>query len=470
VRAGASASDVLLKHVYAFQNEKRAADIVTYDFAAAPAQAEPDEATLQRWYDNHADEFTTPELRRIKAIILSPETLSKDLTVSDDELKTAYDQHRAQYVTPGKRSAQVVTIGDQEKAQQLTLAWQAGADWTRIQQEAASAGGSAVELDDATQAEFPSPELGQAVFAATPDTVPAPVKTPLGWNVLKVVHEIPGTDRPFDTVKDELRDAVLHERATDLMYDRANQIDGLLGNGTSLDELPSDLGVAAVAGTLDAKGNTPAGDPAPIPGPAELRTALIAAAFQTRVGDPPHLTEVNTPSVGGSAYYALAVEDIAPPTRQPFAAIREQVEASWRRDAMRHAENEAASKLLAALQDGQSMEDAATVAGVHVERTPAVTRSAPVEGMPSELIEPLFRLKQGEATMIETKDGFIVAQLAAIDDPDPAADPAGMGQLKDALTRAVADDLEITFASAVRDRGKPELNRTQLDSIVQSDQ
>ena len=37
------------------------------------------------------------------------------------------------------------------------------------------------------------------------------------------------------------------------MYDRANKVDNVLGSGASLDEMPSDLGLVGVAGTLDAE-------------------------------------------------------------------------------------------------------------------------------------------------------------------------------------------------------------------------
>ena len=89
---------------------------------------------------------------------------------------------------------------------------------------------------------------------------------------------------------------MLAGKAADLMYDRANKVDNVLGSGAGLDEMPSDLGLVGVAGTLDAEGNTPDGTPAPIPGPPELKTALIKAAFEMQKGDPLRLVEVQTPS------------------------------------------------------------------------------------------------------------------------------------------------------------------------------
>jgi peptidyl-prolyl cis-trans isomerase D len=275
VRAGAEPPSVLTRAVFASENEKRSADIVELPFATAPAPEQPAQAPLQRWWENHPDLYSSPEYRRIKAVILSPQTLAKEIEVGEPELQAAYDQRRAEYVAPEKRSAQVLTAPDEAKAQALAEAWRGGADWVRMQELAKQAGGAAVELDDATPREFPSAELGAAVFGASPQSVVGPLPGALGWSVLRVSKLTPGSERGFAEVREALRDRILAEKAADLMYDRANKIDNLLASGTSLDQLPTDLGLAAVTGTLDAKGSTMNGEPAPIPGPPELKDALV---------------------------------------------------------------------------------------------------------------------------------------------------------------------------------------------------
>ncbi len=157
----------------------------------------------------------------------------------------------------------------------------------------------------------------------------APAKGGLGWHIVRVTSITPGSVRSFDEVKDLLRAQLLASKAADMMYDRANKVDNVLGSGANLDQMPSDLGLVGVSGTLDAEGNTADGTPAPIPGPAELKAAIIKAAFQTQKGDPPQLVEVQTPSTGGSAYYALSVEDVLPPSVKPFDAVKDQVAADW---------------------------------------------------------------------------------------------------------------------------------------------
>ncbi len=467
VRAGSTPPGVLVRAVFDFQGEKRAADVVSFPFAAAKPPAAPDEETLKRWWENHPDDFRTPEFRRVKAVILAPQTLAKEITISDDDLRAAYEARRQDYVTPARRSAEIVSAPDETKAKAIAAAWRTGADWAKVQQDAQAAQAAAIELADAARPEFPSPELGQAVFAAPLDMVTGPVQAGASWVVVRVTKELPGAERGFDQVKDELRDRMLAEKAADMIYDRANKVDNLLGGGTTLDQVPGDLGLAAVTGTMDAQGNSAEGRPAPIPGPPELRDALIAAAFQARKGDPPRLTEVRSPSTGGSAYYAVEVEDITPLAQRPFDEVKDKVSADWTADAVRREQEAAAAALLAEVKGGATLADAAAKAGLKVTRTPLTGRAAPAEGVPPELVEPLFAVKQGAPTMVRTQDGFLVAVPAVVELPDPKTDPIGFDRARDGLARSMADDTELLFVRALRDRTPPRINQKTLDSIAQ---
>jgi peptidyl-prolyl cis-trans isomerase D len=293
------------------------------------------------------------------------------------------------------------------------------------------------------------------------------VKGALGWNVVRVIKTVPASKRTFDEVKDEIKRRLLAEKAADLMYDRANKIDNILGSGAPLEQLPGDFGLAGVTGTLDAEGKTPQGEPAPIPGPPELRDAIVQAAFQTQKGDPPRLTEVQTPSNGGSAYYALEVEDITPAAQKPFEQVAAQVKADWTRDAIRKEQEEAAAKILADVKGGASLTEVAAKAGLPLRRTPLTTRAEPAQGVPPALVQPLFAAKKGEPTMVETGDGFIVAVPAEIVEPDPKADPAGYGRVQEALARGIGNDMEISFAKGLRARAEPRVNQKLLDQIAQ---
>jgi peptidyl-prolyl cis-trans isomerase D len=468
VSASAAAPDVEMKPIFAAEFEKRAADMASFPFAAAPEPAAPSDAALQRWYDNHPDSYTSPEFRRIKAIELSPQSLASEITVTDADLHAAYNERKAEYQPPEKRSAQVISAPDEAKAQDLAAKWRGGADWTSIQAAAKADGASGISQDEATQVQFPDPDLAKAVFSSPVDAVSQPVKGQLGWFVVKVTKIDAGTTTAFDQAKDALRARILAAKAADLMYDRANKLDQLLGNGTGFDNLPGDLGLAAVAGTLDSKGNTQAGAPAPIPGPAELKAAIIAAAFQAHQGDPPQLTEVQTPSTGGSAYYALTVESIIPPGKKPFDAVKDQVTEDWKQDQRRRFQDHAATAMMTAVQDGKAFSDAATIAGVTPKLGPLVTRNDGSPEVPPELQRVMFGMKQNEATMIEVPEGFVVAQLAQIVKPDAAADKTAYDQARTTVSKSISNDIATVFVDAVRQRSKPQVNQQGFDNVIQA--
>jgi len=466
ITAGTVPPGELVKQVFEFQDEKRVADSVEVLLAAAAPAPAPTDVQVERWWANHPEKYSKPEYRRIKAIVLAPDTLAHEITVTDDDLKAAWEQHKSEYNKPERRSVQVILTQDEAEAEHLAAIWNGGADWEQMQQESAKTAAAPVELSDAALAEFPAPELGAAVFATPLGIVPPPVHSELGWHVLKVSKITEGGANSLDEARDALRQRVIAEKAADLIYDRANRIENLLSSGTALDDLPGDLGVAAVTGTLDAQGITPEGQPAPIPGPAELRPALVQAAFAAKQGEPPKLTQAPNAKDGSQSFFAFAVEQITPPAPRPLAEVDAPVRADWAADQQRHAQEDIAAKLLDALQRGVSLKDAADKAGLPIHRLPATDRAAPVAGFPPALLNPLFSLKQGAATMVETPDGFIVAQLAEILLPDQKSDPLGYGRVQDGLARAMSEDIQNVYATAVRERGKPYVNQAAVAQLA----
>jgi peptidyl-prolyl cis-trans isomerase D len=471
--AGVVAPPEMARQVFEYQHEKRVADAVEVPLSAAAPAPAPTPLQVERWWANHPEKYSKPEYRRIEAIVLAPETLAKEITVTDDDLKAAWEQHKAEFNKPERRSVQVILTQDEAEAQKLAALWRTGADWATMQAEAAKTAAAPVELDDAARTEFPAPELGDAVFATPLDEVPPPVHSALGWHVLKVTKITEGGAKTFDEARDALRQRVIADKASDLMYDRENRIQNLLDSGTSLETLPGDLGVAAVTGTLDADGKTLEGNPAPIPGPAELRPALVQAAFAAKVGDPPKLIQAPNAADGSQSFFAVTVEKIIPPALKPLSEVEPQVRADWAADQRRHEQETVAAKLLDALHRGMTLAAAAEKAGLPVHRLPPVGRATPAEGVPQILVDRLFGLtpgekpmRKGEATMVETPDGFMVAVLADIQDPDPKADPVGYGAVQQALAQAMQQDVQTAYVSAVRERATYHVNQAAVDNLA----
>jgi peptidyl-prolyl cis-trans isomerase D len=248
-----------------------------------------------------------------------------------------------------------------------------------------------------------------------------------------------------------------------LVNQRVDELQDALAGRTPLERLPGDLGLAALQGSIDSSGLTEQGQPAPIPGSAALRQAIIAQAFKQSVGQPAAL--INGPDNG---YFALTVDGITPATTKAYADVKAQVLASWTAAQMQRAQEVAATNMLQAMKSGRTLQGVADQLGLQVTTTPPLTRDgqAPT-GVPPNLIAPLFSLHQGDSTMIETPDGFVVAQLTQIQTPSPDADPVGYQQLKASLAGNLADDMQAVFAGVVTAGKNPRINQAVIQQIAQ---
>ena len=462
VRAGGYASDLLSRRVFAFQGETRTADLVSLPFAAAAEPPPPTDEQIQREYDDNTTAYTLPEERRIKAVLLTPEGVARDISVSDADARAYYNSHPEEFGQPETRSVQTVVAPTEDAARSLATQWITGADWAAMQQAASSAGASAIELDDQTAANFPSPDLAKAVFAAPADVVTGPVANEGAWAVFRVSKLQPSSEQPFDAVTAAIKQKVALQQAADAVYDRANKVQDALAGGAKLDELPSSLGLLAVTGTLDAEGNTPDGTPAPIPGPPPLRKAVIDRAFAIAPGDQPTLEDGPD-----NSFYAVTVDSVTPPKQQPLDAVRDRVREDWLRDARRHEQDVAATGLLTAVNGGQSLADAAAAAHQTVMHSPPIGRATPPPGIPSQLVQPLFATEIGHATMVESPTGFTVAVPTADTKPDPAANAAATDRVRSQLATSMSNDLEISYATALRQKAKVTVNSKAVAEVSQ---
>jgi peptidyl-prolyl cis-trans isomerase D len=462
VTAGVRSPDELLHQIFAFQHEQRVAIMVELPFSAAPEPPAPTPDDLKSAYENDPQRYAAPAFRRIKAVVLSPDTVARSIDVPEADIQAYYAAHASEFGGPEKRSIQVLVAQDEAAAQRLATTWSSGADWAAIQKDATAAGASAAELDDATKVDIPGTELADAAFKAAPGTVTGPIKSAFGYQVLRVLKVTPSTAQPLAAVQDKIKQEIARGKAVDEVYSRANKLEDALSAGTGLDDLPGDLGLAGISGTLDAKGDTPQGEIAPIPGSPALRQAIIKAAFETAKGDPAKMIEGPDQS-----YFALVVEDETPPTTKPFNEVEPQVRIDWIADARKKEQEVVAAKLLTAVNSGGSLEDAAVVAGLHAERTQPIVRNRPTDGVPPQLAQAVFGMKLKDGTMIQTSDGFLVAQLIGVSSPDISTDPVGVAQLKTSLDQSLGQDIDMTFAAALRDRDKPTVNQRVVDSLIQ---
>ena len=466
VRAGAAAPDVLAGALFRWERERRIAQVVELPLLEAPEPEAPTEAQLNRFHANNPERFSTPELREATLAVLSAETLADQIEVAEDDLRATFEARRTQLETPEQRELEQVLVPTEDAARQLAEAWTANPDLPAIRQAAEAAGGSVVALNGVTRAELPLPMVAEAAFATPAGGVTAPVRSPFGWHVLRIVAITPGSTVRFEDVRDQLQVELALEKAADLAFERANRVEDAIAGGAALEDAARRYGMAIVTVRVDARGNDADGAPVPFPVPGAGRAETLRAIFTAEPGRAPRLQELRQ----ADAFVAVELRGVVPAALRPFETVAEDVRQAFVADARRRFQEERAAALLGAVRGGQPLATAAAAAGVVTDRMGPFgrrpERGAPGLTVPPELLPALFGARVNEPVMVPTRAGFAVAQLLEVVEANPAEDADALAAARRNAQAQAAEDLEIQFQAALRNRAAPRINQGLMQQVV----
>ena len=458
VRAGAITPPVLAERLLGWQLEQRSISLVELRFADAPAPEAPTAAQLERFHDNNADRFSTPEFREAGVAVMNAASLVPQMEVSEREIEDSYAAHRGRYETAERRQLEQVLVSTQEAAAALSTAWAAGGDAAAL---AEAAQGQFNDLGLVDRASVPLPMLAEAGFALAPGGVSAPVQSPFGWHVLRAAAIEPGATRALDEVRDELRLEIATEKAADAAYTRSSAIQDSLASGATLAETAERNGMVFLTLRINAQGRDADGREVALPVPTAARRALIGEVFQAAQGAAPRLSE------GDFGFAAVDLRAVVPAALRPLDSIRAEVTAAWTTDARRRHQESRAAAILAATRAGKTLAEAAAESEAALEELGPFNRE-PGGGnpVPRELLGPIFELRLNEVTMIPAPLSFAVVQLTGITRAPTEGQDEALTTLRGETATAVAADLEAQFAAALRARSDVRINLRLMGSLA----
>ncbi|GBQ46397.1 peptidyl-prolyl cis-trans isomerase [Komagataeibacter sucrofermentans] len=459
IRDGVTAPDVMVRRVFEFEAQTRTIDLVRVPFAEQDVTATPTAAQLARYQANHPWEFTVPEYRHARIVVLSADTIGQRLDITDADLHQAYEAQAQTFNQPERRNVQIVTVPTEARAKALAAQWTDGGAWASVQ-KGAGKDAAAVELPGIKMSDVPSADLGRQIFAAPADATQGPLKSEGGWVVFRVTAINAAHSTPFDDVKQALHDKLAHDRAQALLADRVQKLqDAIAGGG--LDAIPTDLAATAVSGDLDAQGQTHEGTAAPIPGSDAARQAIIARVFSQARGANPELLQGPD-----GVWYAVAVDGVTPGHVQTLAEAGPKVASAWQAAARRHmADQQATAYYTQAAAQGGLGHVSPAIAGL--EHSQPISPMQPAPEIPREVAALIFRLSQpGQSVMTQAGDAYVVATLTAINHPDPATQKNLYDQVRAGLNQSMGDDIEMSYGAALEGIVKPKPNNGAIQAVM----
>ena len=382
--------------------------------------------------------------------------LAKDSSVSDDELQDEYQARLDEFTVPETRKIRQLLLENEYSAKKAHAALGAGG---LLDEAAKQSGEEIADLGWVKKADLFN-EVVDVAFSLDKGKVGEPIESPFGWHLIEVQDIRPGGVKTFEEAREALRHEISIRRAVETIAGLSNRIEDELAGGMSLEEVAKDLTLATVPVlSVDRQGKNggekPATELLDLPG-------MLETAFNTPANEESMLADMPD---GGA--YVLRVDNVVVTHLRPFAEVRDQVMALWREEAVEEAAKVEATALAKEVRGGKALADVAKSKSLPFTTTSPITRADAASKMlvPQGLAEAVFRLKKGEATTGQTDSGFVIARVVEIREPASLTDVDALAQTKQELEMQLSNDLLTEYGFALRRRFGVMVNQNAINSL-----
>ena len=417
------------------------------DIAMVPVQLfmagipEPGDGDIQAFYRQNGNRYMVPEQRVLSIAQIGPEQVAK-VAASEQEIAAYYKANQALY--GGKTTRVLSQAIVQNEAQARSLAQRARAS--------GSLGGGATSLGAKTReelADIAGDAVAATAFRAKQGEVVGPIRSDLGWHIIKVDEVRTEAGKPLSAVRGEIAAKLGDEKRKEALTDLVTKVEDNIADGASFAEAVRAAGLTAIRTPAITAGGIARSQPdyklPPVLAPA------VRAGFELGEGDEPVVETLQ----GDAGYALVGAEEIIAAAPAPLATIRDQVATDWKRKQASDKARAAAAAIAAKISSGTDLKAAVESAGV---RLPAPERVAKrrlelsaLGGNVPPALGMMFSLAEGRSRMIADPEGrgFIIVQVKKIVPGNASLQPGLISRTQLEFQQAAGNEYSEQMARAI---------------------
>lgn len=448
----------LLEEIHAYNQEKRVLEWVKIDPAAVTV-AEPDEATLKKRYEDDKAKYMTPEYRKVQVLMLTPDDLKKNITITDDEIAQAYDADKDSFNTPEQRRVQQIAFKDRATAETALKALRDGTKSLADVAKEAGAKDTDVDLGLITKKALIDPKVADVAFALEKDKYSDVIDGRFATVIVRVTQIEPGTTKTLADVKEQVRDKLANDKVHGNLQSKRDDVEDARLAGKTLKEVADQLQLTyKEIPATDVTGLGPDGKP--VLETADIRK-ITARAFAPDTSDDSAIDLTND----GYAWVNVLSTDA--PKQKAYDEVKDAVKQDYMSSEHHRLLDELAKKLTDKVNAGEPIASIEAEAKGKVEKTEPITRKTIPPSISQSMVAQAFALAKGKAGHGPSSDNTteIVFRVAEI---TPAA--ALTLTETDELTRRLEDELAnqslTEYTEALKKRFGASVNQAELNSAV----
>ncbi len=453
--SGMTAPKPLVDALQATRGQTREIAYFTLGTAAAGDIPSPAEEALKTYYDEHKAVWRAPELRGFDALVVTPATLAKPQDVSDDDARAQYDRDRdTKYTVAEKRKLQQIVFPTEAEAQEASAKIKAGASFDDVA-KARNLNEADLDIGEVTKTGAFDPAIADAAFALPQGGVSDPIKGQFGFVLARVVAITPGEVKPFDAVKDAVKQEIAAGRATDQVQALHDKIEDAKTSGKTVAEAARSVGLEAKSyAGVDRQGHDASGADAAVP----EKEVLLPSVFASDVGVDDEA--LNTRDHG---YIWFSVTRIDPAHDRAFDDVKTKVVDAWRAEEIAKRLADTAAEDAKKLNSGADIAELAKAAGAEVKTAKDIKRAGG-GGLPQEVVNAVFGVGPDRAGSAVSADGRLVFKVTADAFPEVAAGDPEAASVPDRIKNETGNAIVEQYVNALKREIGVTIDRKVLQS------
>ena len=330
-------SNELAKLVAEYELQKRTVKLTSY--AVSPKSiGVPDDATIDKFFQENKSSYEAPRLRSAVIGSLSAAAIAEDIVISDADIRIAFEDNLDEFRTPETRDIRQLVFDDKATANTARQQLDDGKDFAEVALTMLDWSEADTNLGTVTQSALDS-DLAAAAFAAGVGAIVGPLQTAFGYHLLSIDKITAGGVTQLEDIRDNIAANLRAEQAIDVLYEKVNLLEDLLGSGDTIEEAISKVGGRLdIANHIDRQGQTIDG----LPGGGEASKLLQDGSILDLIWDS-ELDEVSVIQEGSDdVFFVVNVTTETEPRERQLNEVKKLVISDYQRiEAVKEARSEA---------------------------------------------------------------------------------------------------------------------------------
>ena len=478
VTSNISVTPADIEREYQRQNLKVKLQYAVVSLADLSKQITVSEPEIKAYYQSHKSQYenSVPEKRKAKYAVIDVGKLAAGEQISPSELLSYYNQHKSEFqqqeeikashilikteAGPDGKVSAAADAAARKKAEDILKKLRAGANFEELAKKESDDKASAINGGSLGFFQRGSmvPEFEKAAFSLNKGQISDLVKTQYGYHIIRVDDKHQAGTPSIEQVKEKIEPFLKQQKAQREAEALANSVQSEAGS-QGLDAAAAKHALPVVTSDWFARGDS-------LPG---LGTApeFMQAIFSAQEKSPPQ-------SVGTQlGYVVFQVTGVKPPATPTFAEIRSQVESQFKTEKAAGMLEQKAAQISDRARALHDLKKAAKEVGAEVKTSDwlGAQSQAPDLGNMGGPASVAFAMKPGEISA-PLFQGRTAAVLMVTDRQEaPAGDVVKtQDQIRDQLLRTKRQEaLELYLAGMVKrleKEGKIRKNQQQIDAYT----